>query len=88
MRNGQVDESEPGSQVGGGHGAAAHALNGAHLELVEDFDLSAEHGKGFEIDIDLAVGPFPEFIPDGESGIDPFEYRMRDIGHNAFVFGP
>ena len=84
----QIDESEPGSQVGGSHGAAAHALNSAHLELVEDLHLSAEHGKGFEIDINLAIGPFPEFIPDGESGVDPLENRMRDIGHNAFVLGP
>jgi hypothetical protein len=67
----QVDEPEARAQVGGGHRADTHALDGAHLELVEDLDLTAQHGKGLVVEVDLAVGPLPEFIPNGETGVDP-----------------
>ena len=81
-------EAEAWAQVGSGHGTATHALDGSHLKLVEDFHLSPEHGEGFVVEVDLAIGPFPELIPDSESCIDSLDYRVRDIGHNAFVLCP
>jgi hypothetical protein len=47
---GQVDEAEARAQVGGGHRTDAHALDGAHLQLVEHLDLTAQHGKGLVVE--------------------------------------
>ena len=51
----------------------AHPLDGAHLELVEDLHLPAEHGEGFVIEIHLTMGAFPELVSDGETGIHAFQ---------------
>ena len=71
-QKGQIDHTETRAQVGRCHRADRHALNRTHLQLVENFNFAPQHGKGFVIQVHLAVCAFPQFVTNGKTGIDTF----------------
>ena len=84
---GQIDHAETGAEVGGGDRTDRHALNGAHLQLIEHLYLSAQDGEGFVVEVNLAVGALPELVADGKPGEDPFDGRRGYVGYDRFVLG-
>ncbi len=84
----QVDQSEPGPQVGGRHGTDAHALNGAHLQLIQNLDFASQGGKRLKININPAVGRFPQSVTHGKPGVNAFDTGMRNVGNDTFIFSP
>ena len=84
---GQIDHAETGAEVGGGNRTDRHALNGAHLQLIEHLHLSAQYGEGFVVEVNLAVGALPELVADGKPGEDPFDGRRGYVGYDRFVLG-
>ena len=86
-QEGQVDQTEAGAEVGGGHRTDRHTLNGAHFELVQHFHLAAQHRKRPVIYIDLAFSALPELVPDGKPGVDALETGRGNIGDDHLILG-